>query len=245
MRPIVLVMTEGPRRFARRKLRDTRGSVDAATALLAHALEVAATAGEVVVCAPAGAGDGLETAAVRWLAQGSGSLAARLCRALQELHAEEAAAGRDRPIVVLGDDCPGLDEEVLDDAVRHLTAGEPSVLGRARDGGFWLLGLSRWNGDLAASLAANVAWSGPRAFETAQALLRRTFERKPAIVAELDDLDAIEDVAGAVRAATRPTLKRALAAVRPGLPPAESDDPLPPPAVGLPAGRLPRPPPRR
>lgn len=237
-------MSEGSRSFARRKLRNARGAVEAAQALLHHTLDVAASAGDVHVCAPLGS-DAATIAVERghtWLRQTGGALGGRIAAALAAVH--EAAPGR--PVLVIGDDCPGLAEESLMEAVAALAHGAPSAVGCARDGGFWLLGLASFDTRFASSLAATVEWGTARAFVSLCRFLKASFPGEPFLVGELTDVDAPEDLAEAVRSAEDPRLKRILQAVKPGLAPRESlDDEWIPFGAMSPAEALPRPPPAR
>ena len=237
-------MSEGSRSFARRKLRDARGAVEAAQALLHHTLEVAASAGDVHVCAPLGS-DAATIAVERgytWHRQTGGALGGRIAAALAAVHA--AAPGR--AVLVIGDDCPGLVEESLVEAATALEHGAQTAVGCARDGGFWLLGLASFDPRFASSLAATVEWGTARAFVSLCRFLKASFPGEPFLVGELTDVDAPEDLAEAVRAAEDPRLKRILQAVKPGLAPREAlDDEWIPPGARSPAEALPRPPPSR
>lgn len=223
MQPLVLIITEGARALARRKLGDATGALEAAEALVAHTLAVGASAGEVVICAPGSSTLAIDCARADrpFVKQSSGPLGARVSAALAgaaELY------GTDRPLLLLADDCPGLTEEHLAEAVDALDRGAETVLGRARDGGFWLLGLARWDATFAHSLAANVEWSTPRAFTSLRRFLQASFAGPMALLPELSDLDAPSDLAEAVRAAEPQALKAVLAAVRPGRALAIADD---------------------
>lgn len=244
MRPLILVMTEGAKTLARRKLRGARGALEAAQALLAHTLDVAEAIGDVRVSAPAGS-DAVELARERgipWIPQPGGPLGSRIGAALADLRAEEPAYPP-RPVLVIGDDCPGLTEECLAEAVIALSRDAPSVVGRARDGGFWLLGLAALDDALARALAADVAWCTPRAFATLDRVLRATVPGRPVLLHEHADLDTLEDLPLAIRAAEDERLRAWLASVRPGVsPPDIADTPLAFAHEG-PRG-LPRPPPR-
>lgn len=55
------------------------------------------------------------------------------------LTAFEAGHG---PVVIVGTDCPGISEQLLRDAFVALDQHD-AVIGPARDGGYWLLGLKR------------------------------------------------------------------------------------------------------
>lgn len=215
MKPIVLVITEGARAFARRKLGDAPGALAAAEYLLDHTLRVAQSAGELLVCAPPSSQLAIQLAREGrpFVKQVSGSLGARVSAALASVH---ELMGADRPVILLADDCPGLTEEHLAEAVESLEKGAETVVGRARDGGFWLLGLSRWDATLAHSLAVNVEWSTPRAFTSLRRFLQATYPGTMALLPELADLDAPSDLAEAVRAAEPVELKALLENVRPG-----------------------------
>ena len=214
VKPVVLLMTEGARAFARRKLGDAQGALEAGEALLAHTLRVAESAGDVVVCVPPSSHLALQLSreGKPFLKQSSGPLGARVAAAM----AAAADLYPGRPLLLLGDDCPGLTEEHLAEAVEALQAGAETVVGRAQDGGFWILGLARYDATLANQLAANVDWSTPRAFTSLRRFLQASFAGPMALMLELADLDAPSDLAAAVRAAETPTLKSALAEVRPG-----------------------------
>lgn len=69
--------------------------------------------------------------------QGPGDLGARLGRALEAAFARGA-----RRVLAIGSDCPDLGPRHLEAAARALD-GADLVLGPARDGGYWLLGLRR------------------------------------------------------------------------------------------------------
>lgn len=222
LKPIVLLMTEGSRAFARRKLGDSQGALQAGEALLAHTITVASSAGDVVVCVPPTSALALELTreGKPFLKQTSGPLAARVAAAMSA--AAELHPGR--PLLLIGDDCPGLTEEHLAEAVEALEHGAETVVGRAQDGGFWLLGLARYDAALAGRLATNVDWSTPRAFTSLRRFLQSSFAGPMALLPELADLDAPSDLAAAVRSAEPPGLKAALAEARPGIPLARPDD---------------------
>src|SRR5436305_11492222 len=105
LRPIVLVMSEGSRALATRKLGDAGGARAAARELLAHTVRAAAGAGEVFVCAPAGS-DGPEIAAefgASWIPQGKGSLGARITSAVSAIRGIGTPRSLLRPLLVIGD----------------------------------------------------------------------------------------------------------------------------------------------
>jgi rSAM/selenodomain-associated transferase 1 len=82
------------------------------------------------------------------------------------IHATGGAFSRGSgTVVVIGGDCPGLDETCLRDACCALESAEV-VLGPAVDGGYYLIGLRRW----VPELFRGIPWSS-------DAVLRMTLER--------------------------------------------------------------------
>ena len=97
--------------------------------------------------------------------QGGGDLGARLARAFNELGAE----GCDR-VVVIGSDSPALPRHRLRNAFAALDRAE-AVLGPARDGGYYLIGLRLPRAGLS-RLFRGIDWGTPRAFRQTRARLR-------------------------------------------------------------------------
>jgi rSAM/selenodomain-associated transferase 1 len=107
------------------------------------------------------------------------------------------AAGAEK-VIVIGTDCPSLDEATIADAERKLD-GHDLVFGPALDGGYYLIGLRQpcpevfesipWGGDgvLAASLGA-----------------ARNHGRDTALLQPLADVDRPEDIPAAEEALSRP-----------------------------------------
>ncbi|NTV13332.1 MAG: glycosyltransferase [Desulfobulbaceae bacterium] len=73
---------------------------------------------------------------LRLVAQGGGDLGARMARAFAAAEQEDC-----RRVVLVGADCPALSVAILQGAFTAL-ADHDLVLGPARDGGYYLLGLS-------------------------------------------------------------------------------------------------------
>lgn len=96
----------------------------------------------------------------RWLGedlafapQGEGDLGERMERAFQE-----AFAQGERKVVLVGSDCPDLTTEDLRDAFNILDSN-PVVLGPARDGGYYLIGMRTESPDgLFPILFSNIPW---------------------------------------------------------------------------------------
>lgn len=85
---------------------------------------------------------------VRLSSQGEGDLGQRLAAAARR------AIGEGERVLLIGTDCPGLDRERLR-AVADRLDGYDAVIHPARDGGYVLLGLRRFD----PSLFNNIAWS--------------------------------------------------------------------------------------
>ncbi len=117
--------------------------------------------------------------------QGEGDLGERLGRVFIRAFQEGA-----RRVVVIGADCPYVSAEHIREAWRRL--GEVDlVLGPACDGGYWLIGLSRW----VPELFEGMPWSTPRLCEETLAAARRA-GRAFALLETLLDVDTEEDWRG-------------------------------------------------
>lgn len=82
-------------------------------------------------------------------AQGSGDLGERLTRAFAESFADGA-----RRVVIIGSDCPWLSDGDIKEAWNDLETHD-LVLGPARDGGYWLVGLREPKPEL----FSGISWS--------------------------------------------------------------------------------------
>lgn len=92
-------------------------------------------------------------------------------------------------VIVIGGDCPGLDEMTLGAASRALDTADV-VIGPALDGGYYLIGLKR----PAAELFRGIAWSSPTVLESTLSRLREaglSYARLPA-KEDVDDLTSWE-----------------------------------------------------
>jgi uncharacterized protein len=113
--------------------------------------------------------------------QGPGDLGLRLSRAF----AEAFAHGRER-VVVIGSDCPEL--QGTDVRAAWLALDEADVvLGPARDGGYWLIGLRQPQPEL----FAGMPWSSERVLEETLARCRAR-QLKWQLLRELTDVDELE-----------------------------------------------------
>lgn len=124
----------------------------AAEMLEATIREAVATGLPVELCGDPDPSDWFE-GPVAFTAQGDGDLGERLARAAERVLAEE-------PVVLVGTDCPALDQRQLAGAARALEAND-AVIHPAEDGGYVLLGLRRFD----PWLFAGIAWSTPSVCE--------------------------------------------------------------------------------
>jgi rSAM/selenodomain-associated transferase 1 len=138
---------------------------------------------------------GLALGASRVRLQGGGALGVRLRRQLRAARADGA-----RAVVVVGSDLPELAAADLLAAFEILER-RPLVLGPARDGGYWLIGLAgsalEATGGAAATLFAGdrgpIRWGGERVL--AQTLAAAEAAGLPwRLLAERGDLDRPEDL---------------------------------------------------
>jgi rSAM/selenodomain-associated transferase 2/rSAM/selenodomain-associated transferase 1 len=119
----------------------------------------------------------------RYCAQGDGDLGVRLRRAFDD----HFAAGADS-VVIIGADCPGVDEGVVNQAFSTL-ARENVVFGPAVDGGYYLIGLTKARPDL----FRNIDWGTSRVLRQSVSRCRRA-GIVPAWLPPLRDVDHPEDL---------------------------------------------------
>ena len=109
------------------------------------------------------------------------TLGERMCNAF------ETAFSHYRRVVIIGSDCPGLSSTLIEQAFEQLREA-PMVLGPARDGGYYLLGLQAHT----PSLFEDIAWSTP-------SVLEQTMEKaaqiglNPVLLPICADIDTEED----------------------------------------------------
>lgn len=144
---------------------------------------------------PADGGDRVR----RWLgggaefvAQTGGDLGGRMRAAF-----EAAFAAGHRRVVIIGSDLPGLTAGLLRDAFHHLDR-HPVVLGPARDGGYYLLGLRQ----MVPSIFSDIHWSTGEVFAQTQARLE-ALGIPPALLPVLADVDVAADLPDGWRAWAR------------------------------------------
>jgi uncharacterized protein len=123
----------------------------------------------------------------------------------------DAAAGDGRPVLQIGMDTPQVSAELLADCGRRLVDA-PAILGLARDGGWWALGVRT---PALAECLRDVPMSRP---DTGALTLKavRSNGISVSLVEELTDVDVVDDVA-AVREGCRPDSRFAQVARAVGL----------------------------
>lgn len=91
-------------------------------------------------------------------------------------------------VAIIGSDCPGLTPEIIEQAFAGLDDHDV-VIGPSRDGGYYLLGMSSFYGDL----FAGINWSTPTVFEET---VGRTDELELSYckLPELNDIDTKQDL---------------------------------------------------
>lgn len=119
----------------------------------------------------------------RYLPQAEGTLGERMRAAFAEAFAE--GAGR---AAIVGSDLPGLSAGLLRRAFRLLDERD-AVVGPARDGGYYLLGLRR----PVDGVFDGIAWSTPEVLAATLRRLRRA-GIEPALLEELADVDRAADL---------------------------------------------------
>ncbi|HEY3306238.1 MAG TPA: TIGR04282 family arsenosugar biosynthesis glycosyltransferase [Candidatus Binatia bacterium] len=92
-------------------------------------------------------------------------------------------------IVVIGSDLPVFPSSFLSDAFRALAESARVVLGPSRDGGYYLIGLSR----LVPEIFSDMAWGSERVFEATRRKLSR-IGIEPVLLPVWFDVDRVEDL---------------------------------------------------
>jgi len=136
--------------------------------------------------APDGAGEAVRAwlgDGPRYLPQASGDLGMRMRDAFDRAFTD----GADR-VVIVGSDLPELSAPLLHRAF-HLLDTHPAVVGPARDGGYYLLGLRGMIG----GIFDGIEWSTPGVLAATLDRLRAAGV-EPAMLETLSDVDTVEDL---------------------------------------------------
>jgi rSAM/selenodomain-associated transferase 2/rSAM/selenodomain-associated transferase 1 len=115
--------------------------------------------------------------------QPEGDLGARMHQAFRQAFREGA-----EKVVIVGTDCPGLTEDLTQEAFARLEQGDV-VLGPAKDGGYYLIGLPRPVEELFRGIPWGTGGVLAKTLEAAQRLGLRVSLLEP-----LDDVDRPEDL---------------------------------------------------
>lgn len=118
--------------------------------------------------------------------QGTGDLGGRM-----ELAANEAFAGGAEKVVIIGTDCPDIDEEIFSKASAALERND-LVFGPALDGGYYLVGMSK----LVPFIFRNISWGSEEVLEKSLQAAREV-GASVELLAPLSDVDSPEDLPAA------------------------------------------------
>lgn len=101
--------------------------------------------------------------------------------------------GENNSLVLIGSDCPHIDEDILEDAFRKLITSQV-VLGPTFDGGYYLIGVrGKINRISFSSLFEDISWSTDKVFEqTVQVLKKSGFTYNT--VRKLHDIDTPDEL---------------------------------------------------
>lgn len=131
--------------------------------------------------------------AYRLFSQGRGSLGERLSRIARKLFSQGFAR-----IVFVGADSPSMRLSVIRQAFRELYSGKDIVISPAQDGGYTLIGISRFFPEI----FQEIPWGGQAVFKTT--LLRaRRLRLKVEILPKGFDVDVPQDLKKLKRSLTR------------------------------------------
>lgn len=125
--------------------------------------------------------DWLDPQGLEFRAQGEGDLGDRLAVAFREAF---TVASR---VIAIGTDAPGVDAKVVEEAFRRLDEAD-LVLGPARDGGYYLVGLQRHRTEL----FLGIPWSTERVLEVTKAKAQ-ALGLKTALLPVRSDVDTLND----------------------------------------------------
>lgn len=123
---------------------------------------------------------------IDYIPQHPGDLGQRMWSAI-----DRALSNGARRVVVIGTDCPSLDQAVLSDAF-HALAGSDVVFGPAEDGGYYLIGLSK----PCPQLFGKIDWGTASVLEQSFAAARDSF-LKACLLGALGDVDVPGDIPAA------------------------------------------------
>ncbi|MEL7038875.1 MAG: TIGR04282 family arsenosugar biosynthesis glycosyltransferase [Cyanobacteria bacterium J06592_8] len=115
--------------------------------------------------------------------QGTGDLGDRLIGCLQDAFDREKTA-----IIVIGTDCPDVSSDIFSEAYEKLQH-QDVVLGPAEDGGYYLIGLSRFIPEI----FVGINWGTSEVFQQTLAICK-TLNLSVEFLPQLADIDRPEDL---------------------------------------------------
>ena len=119
--------------------------------------------------------------------QSEGNLGKRLTAACQESFADGAES-----VILLGGDCPTITTEHLHLAAQALEKKQP-VIGPAKDGGYWLLGLYKHS----PKIFEDICWSSETVFHSTMERFS-TLNLHPTQLETLEDIDDLDSLNRAI-----------------------------------------------
>ncbi len=103
-------------------------------------------------------------------------------------HAAEITLAENAFVVLIGSDCPAITTDILNQSYQHLSDGKDAVLGPAKDGGYYLIGLKKTN----SRIFQDIIWGGGNVAErTCQNFTELGLDYVE--LGELSDIDTPED----------------------------------------------------
>lgn len=87
-------------------------------------------------------------------------------------------------VVLIGSDCPAITTAILNQSYQHLSNGKDAVLGPAKDGGYYLIGLKKTN----SRIFQDITWGKGNVAERT----RQNFTDMDLDYVELEELDDID-----------------------------------------------------
>lgn len=115
--------------------------------------------------------------------QSEGNLGDRLIAALKETFSEEV-----EKVVIIGIDCPDLDASLINQAFSELS-DKDVVLGKAEDGGYYLIGLR----DCISELFQGITWGTDQVLQQTVAIAEK-LDLKISYLPMLNDIDTPQDL---------------------------------------------------
>ena len=103
-------------------------------------------------------------------------------------HAIRSDLKDSQAVVLIGSDCPEIDQDYINEAFRRLEAGNDLVLGPTRDGGYALIGATR----IDRLVFEGIPWSTGRVLSETLSNINE-LRWKSSCLSEVRDVDTLED----------------------------------------------------